>query len=273
MKTIRTALLCVLTALLLSLSALATDNNAFFNKHAGECAPDGGSYILNGESGYVSVLEAPRGEAQSYLCNEQALTVFGVWTDNTGTAWAQLRYTPLPRGCAENDVDGEKIGWARMSELYPIPSKRSFVREHFGEFTSSMVRLTVTEDTYVALWPYPGSGGEPLDLRWYLSEDEATLDFSRCWTDSFGRRWGAIRLAEADGFVCLDEPEVRVNILPELTEQRHCIPAAPPDSLPRPVPKESGDGELVLPLILSGATAILCIFWLLRQRQLNQTEE
>lgn len=273
MKTIRTLLLCALTALSLSLGVSATDSNAFFNEHAEECAPDGGSYVLNGDPGYVTVLEAPRGDPQSYLCNEQTLTVYGVWTDNTGGAWAQLRYTPTQRGSASDGVNGQKIGWARMTELYPVEGKRRFVNEHFSEFTSSMVRLTVTEDSFVGLWPYPGSGGQPQDLRWYLPDGEGTLDFSRCWVDSCSRRWGAVQLEEADGFVCLDEPDLAENLLPEITGELHCIPAALPETLPRVIVRETVEKPLWPWIALSGSVALLCVIWLLRQRHLNKTEE
>lgn len=273
MRKIRALLFVALSALCLRLPVTATDSNAFFNHHAGECAPDGGSYVLNGEYGYVAVLEAPRGEVQSYLCNEQTLTVFGVWTDNTGAAWAQLRYTPGQRGCADDDVDGDKIGWVRMNELYPIPSKRSFVTQHFSEFTSSMVRLTLSEEDFVGLWPYPGSGGQPQDLRWYIESEDATLDFSRCWVDSFSRRWGAVHLEGADGFVCLDDPALSENLLPEITGERHCIPAASPDSLPRVIERDT-ENEILWPWItLCSGVALFCVLWLLRQRQNMKTED
>ena len=96
MKRIRALFLCWVLLGALTFPVRATDNNPFFNGHAAQCAPNGKLYLLNGEEGYVTVREAPHGDAQSYLCNEQALTVFGVWTDAEGGQWAQLRYTPLP---------------------------------------------------------------------------------------------------------------------------------------------------------------------------------
>ena len=273
MKRIRALFLCWALLGALTFPVRATDNNPFFNDHAAQCAPNGKLYLLNGEEGYVTVREAPHGDAQSYLCNEQALTVFGVWTDAEGGQWAQLRYTPLPRGGAEDNVDGEKIGWLEMGALLPVSGKQAFIAEHYDEFTEQHLTLTVSGESPVSLWPCPGSGGQPADLRWALEGGKATLDFTRCWVDSLGRRWGAVSHGTADGFLCIDEPSLEENLLPELPLAAHRIPSAAPDSLPRLVTREERGTSPLPGMILSITAAVLCILWILREHHVTKQRE
>lgn len=272
MRKLRALLLMLFAVLALTVSVSATDSNAFFNAHAGECAPDGGSYILNGPQGYVSVLDAPDGAVQSRLCNEQTVTVYGIWS-NGRARWAQLRYTPRARGIAKSDILGEKIGWLDMKELVRVYTKQDFIAEHYEEFEIYPVTLTVKKEEPVSLWPYPGSGGQHGELGWYLTADEAVLDFSHCWTDPLGNRWGAVSYGEADGFICLDELDLEDNRLPGAAAEPVLIPAIAAELLPA-IPEPEAEHSSLLPyLALSIAAACISLSLLLRQRKNKVTEE
>lgn len=278
-KAIRRFAALILPVLLLfglSVPVFATESNAFFNAHAAECRTDGGSYILNGEKGFAAVLTAPDGQAQDYLLNEQPVTVFGFWRDGEGRDWAQLRYTPDEAGYALSDVDGERIGWLDSALLIPVPDKSSFVEAHFDEFVQSEVALIVKNWNGILLWPYPGSGGQGYDLGWSLHEDTDTLRFPAYWVDSLGRRWGAYTCGEKDGFLCLDDPFARENLLPEIGLPAHTIPAVIPERLPAaPAVTEADPSSLpyVLGIAALSALSLFLVRKLLRERGKTAEED
>ena len=219
----------LLLAALLTLSVFATDNNDFFNDHAQECVYDGRDYSLNGPAGYVAVLDAPGGLTQDYLLNEQALTVFGVYRDASGALWAQLRYTPLGRGLAFSDVDGQRIGWASLSLLYRECDKEDFLADHAEEFVNRPLRLRLSTHPDTTLWVTPFSAEPCGYLRWYVSEEDALLSFPAWWRDAEGSRWALWE----DSFICLDDPQRRENGF--AAEQAVLYPAAAFDALPQVV--------------------------------------
>ena len=91
--------------------------------------------------------------------------------------------------------------------------------------------------------------------------------------DSLGRRWGAVSHGTADGFLCIDEPSLEENLLPELPLAAHRIPSAAPDSLPRLVTREERGTSPLPGLILSITAAVLCILWILREHHVTKQRE
>lgn len=237
-------LLALAVALLpLGKDARATEEDAFYTEHAGQCAWDGGLYLLNGESGYVTVYTAPEEQASDALFNEQRMQINWLWHADGGQSWGSVCYESPNRGEARSAEEGKR-GWVNMSELTPLMDKSRFVAAHFSEFVMKELTLDLREFDTATLWPYPGSGGQGASCFWYTrNESDKLLTFPAYWEDSLGRRWGGYKFYEADGFICLDDPGLTENLLPE-APQTVMVPAIAADALPHPTvriaPKSEG---------------------------------
>ncbi len=236
---------------LLILPVCATENNAFFNLHAADCVYDGRAYLLNDPSGFIAVLDAPNGDVQHNLLNEQKMIVYGIYTDSTGSLWAQLRYSELSRGLAVSDTEGEYIGWAPLSSFYREPDKDDFLALHKDEFVNRPVRLRLSEHPDATLWAYPGAEQPSGYLRWYVRDNSALLSFPSWWEDGNGLRWGLWE----DFFVCLDRPAITEAAL---GDGAVFYPAVSLERLPLPPEKaEEEQGSLLLPLLLLASALLL----------------
>ena len=264
----------LLTALLLTLCLVpvalaAADTDSFLEEHAAQCTQDGHSYYLNGRSGYVSVYRSPLSSAPcDYLLNERCLTVLCSWQDGQGRLWGQIRYETLDRGAGRSVEEGGSFGWVQMRELQLRRDKAQFVRERLDDFVMKSVTLDMRDYESVILWPYPGSGGQGSDAAWYIRrEEDNVLEFPAYWVDSLGRRWGGYTFFDADGFICIDEPGLMENTLPEVEAAGRITPAADAATLPRP----AATAEALRSGVLGGAAAVLVIgataaFFFLRRR-------
>ena len=130
------------------------------------------------------------------------------------------------------------------------------------------VTLDMRDYESVILWPYPGSGGQGSDAAWYIRrEEDNVLEFPAYWVDSLGRRWGGYTFFDADGFICIDEPGLMENTLPEVEAAGRITPAADAATLPRP----AATAEALRSGVLGGAAAVLVIgataaFFFLRRK-------
>ncbi len=234
-------LLAVLAALSLSPSAWAAEGvngvprDAFEEKHAAESQADDHSYYLNGAPGYVAVYRSPvSGQITDYLLNEQLARVLYTWRDGKGAMWGQLRYDSLGSGVFRADSAGERVGWVKLAELTLRYDREQFVADHAAEFVQEAVVLDMRDYDEVYLWEYPGCGGRPERAAWYVREEgDNVLRFPAYWVDSLGRRWGGYSFFDADGFICLDDPGLEKNVLPEIAAEVCVIPAADGATLPR----------------------------------------
>ena len=96
------------------------------------------------------------------------------------------------------------------------------------------VTLDMRDYETVYLWRYPGCGGTAELATWYIrTEADNVLRFPAYWLDSQGRRWGGYSFFESDGFICLDEPGLEENLLPEVEQAGRIVPAADGRTLPR----------------------------------------
>lgn len=230
----------------------ATENNEFFNRHAEECVYDGRDYLLNHPSGYVTVLDAPNGQVQDYLLNEQTLTIFASYTDSTGSLWAQLRYSVISRGIAISDVEGDYIGWALLSSFYRPMNKSDFLTLHQHELVNRPLRLHLSRYPNATLWPYPGAIKPCGYLRWYVDDPYAEISFPTWWQDPAGYRWGIWD----DYFVCLDLPSHMEAVYS--ADNTIFYPALPLDTLPLPNRKTSEeDSPSSLPYYLLAVALLL----------------
>lgn len=269
----------VLAALLLSLclapaalAAAGVDN--FQEEHAAQCSADGRSYCLNGRSGYVSIYRNPLAAKPSdYLLNERTLTVRCIWQDSQGRQWGQLRYETLDRGVARSVDEGGSFGWVQMRELQLRSDKTQFVLERLDDFVMQAVTLDMRDYDRVILWPFPGSGGQGSDASWYIRrEEDNVLEFPAYWVDSLGRRWGGYTFFDADGFICIDEPGLTENLLPEVEAAGRITPAADAATLPRPsAPAALSRGVLWIALPTVPALAALAVFLLLRRKKQKES--
>lgn len=176
-----------LLALLLCLGAAAQGESA-----------EGGTYCGNGEAGYVAMYETPGDEVPCrYWVNGEPAEDSAYYVDDLGNTWL---FFP------------EQQGWARTDSLRRLWNKTDFVAAHLDEFVMEEVTLDTGEFEEITFWEYPGCGGTPALVSWYMREDEDTvLKFPAYWADGEGRRWGGYTFLNADGFICLDEPELEEN--------------------------------------------------------------
>lgn len=226
----------LLTLCLAPATMAAAETDSFLEEHAAECTADGRSYYLNGRSGYVSVYRSPLASAPcDYLLNERCLTVRYSWQDGQGRLWGQIRYETCDRGVGLSVEEGGSFGWVLMREMQLRSDKTQFVLGQLDNFIMESVTLDMRDYESVILWPYPGSGGQGSDAAWYIRrEEDNILEFPAYWVDSLGRRWGGYTFFDADGFICIDEPGLTENLLPEVQAAGRITPAADADTLPRP---------------------------------------
>lgn len=254
--------------------ALAADTDSFQESHAAECCSDGRSYYLNGRSGYVSVYRSPLASAPcDYLLNERCLTVLSVWQDGQGRQWGQLRYESSDRGVGHDAAEGGNFGWVQLRELQLRRDKTQFVLERLDDFVMKGVTLDMRDYERVILWPYPGSGGQGSDAQWYIRrEEDNVLEFPAYWVDSLGRRWGGYTFFDADGFICIDEPGLTENLLPEVEAAGRITPAADAATLPRTAASAAVlQSNTLLIGVTAAAVAAASVFLFLRRRKQKNT--
>ena len=177
------------------------------------------------------------------------------YTTNGAPGYVTLRYEDLGQGAFRWDEQGEQEGWVAMEELLAGYDKEQFVRDHLDEFVMEPVVLDMRQYEEVFFWDYPGCGGTPGQAGWYArSEQDQLLRFPAYWVDSLGRRWGGYSFYEADGFICLDEPGLKENLLPEVQRPGAVIPAADGRTLPKALP--AGKAAAGGVLLAAGAAAV-----------------
>lgn len=263
----------LLTVCLVPAAMAAADSDSFQEEHAAQCTADGHSYYLNGRSGYVSVYRNPLSSAPcDYLLNERCLTVRCSWQDGQGRLWGLIRYETVDRGVGRSVDEGGSFGWVQMRELQLRSDKTQFVLERLDDFVMESVTLDMRDYDSVVLWPFPGSGGQGSDASWYIRrEEDNVLEFPAYWVDSLGRRWGGYTFFDADGFICIDEPGLTENLLPEVQAAGRITPAADAATLPRPAAAaaafQSGAVWAAASVILAAAAAVLLILRRKKQKK------
>lgn len=253
---------------LLILPVSATENNDFFNLHSDECVYDGREYRLNDPAGYLTVWDAPGGKAQHYLFNEQSMIVFALYTDPTGSQWAQLRYSEPLRGFALSGVDEQYIGWASFSSFYRQPDVIDFLALYADSFVERPLRLRLTDYPDTTVWVHPGAERNCGYLRWFISDEDALLSFPSWWKDSEGKRWALW----GNHFVCLDDPERTSGV--DMGLHTVFYPAVSAEELPFVVEQiEPSEPPSPLPyILLAVAFVLLALAFVLRKFTNTQTE-
>ena len=252
---------------LLLLPVYATENNEFFNLHAADCVYDGREYLVNDPKGYLSVLDAPDGKVQDHLFNEQSLIVYGIYTDASGTSWAELRYTILTRGAALSEVEGQYIGWAPLSSLYRAMDASDFLALHEEEFVNRPMRFRNADYPDTTLWASPLAEKPCGYLRWYVHEEDTLLSFPAWWEDSDGQRWALWD----DAFICLTDPQRTAPTAPDATV---FYPSVSPDALPLVVEEPViPERPSLLPYYLIGISLVLTALSLVLRKFTNNQNE
>ena len=248
----------------------AADTDSFLEEHAAQCTEDGHSYYLNGRSGYVSIYRSPLASSPcDYLLNERCLTVHCIWQDGQGRPWGQIHYETRDRGVGRDAAEDGSIAWVQMREMQLRRDKTQFVLERLDDFVMKSVTLDMRDYDRVILWPYPGSGGQGSDAAWFIRrEEDNLLEFPAYWVDSLGRRWGGYTFFDADGFICIDEPGLTENTLPEVPAVSRITPAADAATLPRTATAAAlRTGALWGGAAIGGAVLVLLVFFLLRRKR------
>lgn len=225
MKRIYCVLLTLLMVCVLARPARAdllwTPDNRFFERHSDQCTYVGRSYYANGDSGFVTLWDAPGGSGvEAQYENGTKLWVYWLYQD-----W----------GCISVWGDeGSVDGWVPMSELELIYDHISFEEAYGSQFRAYGGEFTDYGGTAqgITFWEYPGAP-EP-NLVWDYDSDilsglREPNSFSAVFTDEEGLNWGyvAYLYGHRNFWICLDDPTgtdfpVREIPRPEL------IPAQPP---------------------------------------------
>ncbi|MDR1693056.1 MAG: hypothetical protein LBR72_06820, partial [Oscillospiraceae bacterium] len=143
-------ILLVLLALPLPAHAdvIVEPENAFYQRHRGEMEYEQRGYYVNGEDGWLPVVEEPGSDKVLWTVqNGEVLRIMFLYADSWDF-W----------GVAERRTnDRWESGWVPMDRMVLKYDAQSFEEDHsFTSFNGTFER--VSEAQTVTLWTYPGSG-------------------------------------------------------------------------------------------------------------------
>ena len=249
----RRFLTCILTlAALLALAAPARmdmlwepDDNAFYNRHRGECSIEQRSYLANGPDGFVTAWDAPGGS--------QVRAQY----ENGTSLWIAFLYQDW--GLISRWEDGEEItAWVPLADLSLIYDYISFeeeygdrITDYNGEFADYSGDAEV-----VNFYGYPGAPeiSDSLKIKEILGRLTGTKEYnshiSRIFVDEDGRTWGYVGYiyGRRNVWFCLDEPDGTDFPAREVAKAE--IRAARPPELP---------AQSYAPYILVGAVVLVTV--------------
>lgn len=192
--------------------------DAFYQKHADDCALLQRSFYANGADGYINLHESPESAfVTGQLENGAQLYIYWQYED-----WGYL--------------EGDVTGWVALEDLQLIYDYISFEEEYGDEFLpydAEQYRPLMenwTGDT-LALWPYPGA--EKAEYVWQDAADGMAdlkeYGFDSIFVDEEGYTWGyrGYLYGNRNFWVCLDDPGDRTFTVRQV-DQPELIPAATP---------------------------------------------
>ena len=270
-KRIIALILACITALCLCGSAFAdiiwTPIDKYYMENYDECDYLGRSYILNGESGSVTVRTSPNGKTTvAVLPNGCEMYVSFTTSDNKGELWGVIQFSydennePVQSYDWSEDEEGVYSGWVPMDSLVLVYDYESFYEEHSGEFYSFEGNANDYAGMDLVAWNYPG--GEPNESTMHVYEytgDGMELVFTDCWTDENGLEWAAIGYYYGWRriWVCLSDPENRDLQHVERGEHTDLIA---PDKGSVKTPDAVGNTKIYLAALALGVVfAALCV--------------
>ena len=162
-------------------SSLMRTQNSFFLEHRNERVRLERYFFANGESGSVSVKDAPNSNIEIAVLENDAAYFISYTLNYQGELWGFLyqNLTRRPRNF---------YGWIPMNRLLLKYDRISFTEEYEGEFypfTGSYEALTTAEE--VVLWRWPGSGTWRRGI--VDTERIRSISSSHAFLDKHGREW------------------------------------------------------------------------------------
>lgn len=178
-------------------------DNDFYESHQSECVYVNRSYYANGDEGYVTLWDAPKGSiVTAQYENSTRLTVCWQYED-----W----------GCVDVYSGGSWIsGWVPMEDLLLIYDSQAFCEDHQDEIRSYDGEFADYdgECTAIVFWAYPGAPDYSLIWTYGDISDQLTGSvrsdsyISKIYVDDDGRTWGyvAYLYGRLELWFCLDDP-------------------------------------------------------------------
>lgn len=234
MKRLITCLLTLTALLALTVPAHADllwepRENQFFEQHRNDCTYEGRGYYANGEEGFVTLWDAPKGyTVLSQYENGEKLRVHYIYR-----SW----------GLVCNWEDNTEIsGWVPLADLSLAYDHISFAEEYAGQIQdyNGEFAAYAGEPSCINFYEYPGAPeikspyapkpGYMQDLLDQLTGAAGDGSAIRSvFTDGDGRTWGYVDYfyGRVEGWFCLDEPD-GVDFPPRQVAQAEIIPPQPP---------------------------------------------
>lgn len=244
-----------------------TPSDDYYMANYDECDYLGRSYILNGDSGSVTVCTSPKGKTTvAVLPNGCEMYVSFTTEDSAGRLWGVIQFSydendyPVPNYDWSDADGGIHSGWVPMDSLVLVYDYEAFCEEYGGEFYPYEGDTNDYAGMELVMWNYPG--GKPGENTMHVEEytgDGMELVFTNCWTDENGLEWASIGYYYGwrSLWVCLSDPENR-----ELThvERGEPFELIGPDADSVKTPDDVRDTTVYLAALALGAVfAALCI--------------
>ena len=174
--------------------------NRFLSQHRNELVILDRFFFANGESGSVSVKDAPNSNTEVAVIENNEAYFISYTSNYQGEIWGALIHTNDRTHTPTNDrrrrLNPQVIGWVPMNQLLLRYDRISFVEEHedeFYPFTGSYEALKTAEE--IVLWTWPGSGVIRhigiFDVEKIVSVSSFARFFlmRRAFMDEQGREW------------------------------------------------------------------------------------
>lgn len=191
--------ICVLLAVwLLAVPALADvawePENGFYRRNERQCEPEERLYWTNSPDGYVTLREAPDGQAIANVKNGVRYYVLGTF-EKSGRRWGLANYN-LNDGAdgylavADGAETGWHEAWLPMEDLVLYYDQMCFQEDHREALSAVQKEFAVAGRAF-CFYEYPGG-----PFIWQMNPaDTRNMDPIRTallYTDEEGREWGQV---------------------------------------------------------------------------------
>jgi len=173
------------------------DESDFFLKHREHILYLGRSFVVNSDTGFVTVRDAPDLETSIALLENGDILFVDYSCLYDGEFWGLTSVT----GSAL-----QKAGWVKLSELLVLYDYVAFEEDHIDalyQYKGNMEKIKEAEA--MIAWSWPGSG-----IPMWTIENVGTSGISVAYAfmDDEGREWGFFRSFYGGGniWVCISDP-------------------------------------------------------------------
>lgn len=238
--------------------------SSFYQRNANQCELEQRTYWLNSPDGYVTLWDAPGGNALASLPNGETLHIYYRWQGATGS-WgaAELSAEALEEQALTISGDFKDRWvevWVPMEDLILQYDHRSFLEDHADEVREESRAVDLSGIRY-CVYPYPGG---VLRYQRERGGTDLPVTLSPLYTDPEGREWGCCGYLYGDRniWLCISDLEN-----PDLPVEDHTPDLYPAAETAPELPVSTGSSSLWL---AGGAVAVVCgvtAFLILRMKK------